>query len=246
MNFIKLAVAALLALGASTALAEPFSAEKKAEIDAMIRAYILDNPEVIVEAMQVLEQRRTQAQAASDAALVARLGDRLTNDGYSYVGGDPDGDVTMVEFLDYRCGYCKQAHEGVKALLASDPKVRFVIKEFPILGPQSTFASRAALASLKQGGDLYLAFSDALMEFQGELGEPVVFGLATEVGLDVARLRADMDDPAIAESINKTYALAREMGVNGTPAFVIGDQIVRGFVPYDTLREMVEIAREAG
>ncbi len=245
----KLVIAALgaFALSAATpAFAEGFSAEDKAAIDAQIRAYILENPEIIVEAMEVLEQRQARDKKAADRALISRMGDELFDDGYSFVGGNPNGDVTVVEFLDYRCGYCKRAHEGVQALLEGDPNIRFVVKEFPILGPESTFASRIALASLEQGNDVYAAVSDALMRHEGEMTQDEVMRIATEAGADLAQLQKDADNPEIAEHIRRTYALARQLEINGTPGFVIGDEIVRGFVPYDALRELVEDARARG
>ena len=235
-----------LMLATTPVLADEFTDAQKAELDSLIRAYLLENPEVILDAMQVLEDRQKQAQLSADAALIARLSDRLFNDGFSHVGGNPEGDVTVVEFLDYRCGYCKQAHDGVQALVASDSNVRYVVKEFPILGPDSTFAARAALAALAQGPELYEAFNAAMMRHQGDLGNRTVLRIAESVGLDGDELRAEMDNPAIAERIRTTYGLAREMGINGTPAFVSGSEVVRGYVPYDNLRELVERAREQG
>ena len=250
MSFLNKTLAAPLLIGTmlafSPAGADEFSAAQKAELDGLIRAYILENPEVIVEAMQVLEQRQQRAQQAADADLIARMGDRLMDDGFSYVGGNPDGDVTVVEFLDYRCGYCKQAHDGVQALVASDGGIRLVVKEFPILGPDSTFAARAAMASLSQSPRLYEAFNDAMMRHQGDLNQRVVLGIAESVGLDADELQAEMDSAEIAERIRTTYGLAREMNISGTPAFIIGDEIVRGYIPYDSLRELVEAARDAG
>lgn len=254
MPFLKKALAAPLilvamlfaALSTVSASADEFTADQKAELDGLIRAYIIENPEVIVEAMQVLELRQQRAQQDADAALISRLGGRLLDDGFSHVGGNPDGDVTVVEFLDYRCGYCKQAHDGVQALVATDGGIRLVVKEFPILGPDSTFAARAAMAAQAQSGELYEAFNDAMMRHQGELNQRTILGLAESIGLDADELQAEMESPAIAERIRTTYGLAREMGISGTPAFVIGNEIVRGYVPYDSLRELVEAAREAG
>ncbi|MGB0412756.1 MAG: DsbA family protein [Pikeienuella sp.] len=249
MTFLKKSLAAGAAaamLAAAPVMADEFTAAQKAELDGLIRAYILDNPEVIVDAMRVLEQRQQLAQRNADAELIARFSSRLFDDGFSHVGGNPDGDVTLVEFLDYRCGYCKQAHDGVKALIATDGNIRLVVKEFPILGPESTYAARAALSAQSQGHALYEAFNDAMMRHQGNLDQRTVIRLAEGVGLDSDELQAEMESPVIAERIRTTYGLAREMGISGTPAFVIGDEIVRGYVPYDTLRELVEAAREQG
>ncbi|MFV0474542.1 MAG: DsbA family protein [Pikeienuella sp.] len=243
----RLITAALFtAAAALPAPAAEFTPEQKAEIDQMIRAYILDNPEVLVEALQVLEERQQQQTETQDRDRIAANAETLLNDGFSHVRGAPDGDVTIVEFFDYRCPFCHKAHEAVKALMAADPKVRVVYKEFPILGPESAYASRAAMAALKQGADLYESFSDAMMENKGQLDEKTVLRLAGEAGLDMAALTADMDDPTIAANIRQTYALAREMDINGTPGFIIGDQIVRGFLTYEQLRDMIDAVREQG
>ncbi|MEX2519392.1 MAG: DsbA family protein [Paracoccaceae bacterium] len=226
--------------------AAEFSAAEKTEMNAIIREYILQNPEVLVEAMQVLEQRQNEQVKTSDQQKIATLKDAIFNDGFSHAIGNPDGDVTLIEFTDYRCPYCKRAHESVSALLEADPNVRVVIKEFPILGPESTYASRAAMAALRQGGELYERYSDAMLEHKGDLDQRAVMMLAERAGADMARLKTDMDLPEIAEQIRQTYALARELEINGTPGFIIGDEIVRGFVPYEALREKVEIARRDG
>lgn len=239
-------LAALMMIIAAPLSAQEFSDQEKAAIDAQVRAYILANPEIIVEAMTVLEQRNQDAQAEADRELLASMGDALYDDGFSHVAGNPDGDVTVVEFLDYRCPYCKRAHETVKALLASDPNVRFVVKEFPILGPDSTFASRAAMAALEQGGEMYEKYNDAMMLFQGELNQQTVMQIAAQVGLDVERLSRDVQDPEIAANIRETYALARRLDISGTPAFIVGGTIVRGFLPFDSLRELVEDQRRRG
>jgi protein-disulfide isomerase len=242
MKRIFVAFLALMTVCGGAIVAE-FSDAEKAAIDARVRAYILENPEVLLEAMQVLEQRQQLAQVAADKAMLADLGTRLYDDGFSFVGGDPNGDVTVVEFLDYRCGYCKKAHTGVQALIAGDRNIRFVVKELPILGDESVYASRAAMAAKLQGDDLYEAYSDAMMRHRGDLDKNAVYRLARSVGIDADRMLDDMGSPAIAAQIDQTRVLAREMDIRGTPAFVIGGEIVRGYVPYDTLRQLVSKAR---
>lgn len=248
MKFVKTAAcAALLSVSApALASADEFSAAEKAEIGATIREYLIQNPEVIVEAMTELERRRQESERTADQDKIAANHEAIFNDGFSRIGGNPDGDVTVVEFFDYRCGYCKKAHESVNALLGADTNIRFVYKEFPILGPESTLASRAALASRKQGEELYAEYSDAMMEHHGALDEPTIFAIAKASGVDTDQLREDMSAPEIAENIRTTYALARELGINGTPGFIIGNEITRGYVPYDQLKEMVERARKQG
>jgi len=210
-----------------------------------IRAYLLTNPQVIVEAMAILEENQKVAAAAADEELVASNADEIFNDGFSIVRGNPEGDVTVVEFSDYNCGFCKRAHTEVEKFVAADGNIRLVIKEFPILGEGSILAARAALASRAQeDGALYPEFNDALMSHRGSHSEASVMKVADAVGLDVAALRKDMESEDVRSQINRTYALAQKLDINGTPAFIIGNEVVRGFVPAARLAEFAEAARE--
>ena len=159
----------------------------------------------------------------------------------SPVSGNPQGDVTVVEFFDYRCGYCKRAFPSVMALLKADSQVRVVWKEFPILGPVSLFAARAAMAADKQG--LYHEFHVAVMGAEEELTEDTVIALAAANGLDIDRLRADMEDPAIDAYLEETRQLAQALGITGTPAFVVGDTLIPGAVDPARLQASVADAR---
>jgi len=236
------AVTAALAAGSAPAQ-EELSPAEAAAVDARIRAYILENPEVLIEALDILEQRRKAEQAGLDGDLIARNAAALFEDGDSHVFGNPDGDVTIVEFSDYRCSYCKAAHPQVAELLRSDGAVRLVLKEFPILGADSTLATRVAMAARRLDPASYAALHDAMMTFRGPLNEDSIFRLAGQTGLDEARLRAEMNVPEIADAIRRNYELARTLRIEGTPGFVIGDQIVRGFVQLDQMRALVEEAR---
>lgn len=242
------AALALPALGA-IALPAPAAAEQalndagREALRAEIRAYLLEHPEVVMEAIQELEKRRRQAQAAAEAEVVAALKDELQDDGYSFVAGNPDGDVTIVEFLDYNCGYCKKAHEDVKALVRMDGNIRYVIKEFPVLGESSVLAARAAMAAMKQGADYY-EFHDALMSHRGKLDMKTVERLAKASKVDLAQMRADMQDPEIKGKLDRTYALARQLRIEGTPTFVIGDELVRGYKPLKDLQDVVRDQRK--
>jgi len=210
-----------------------------------IRAYLLANPEVIVEAINVFEANQKLAAAAADEELVATNAKEIFEDGFSIVRGNPEGDITVVEFADYNCGYCKRAHTEVEKFVAADGNIRLVIKEFPILGEGSVFAARAALASGMQGdGALYPDFNDALMAHRGSHTEASVMKIAGEVGLDVAALEKDMQSEDVRLRINRTYELAQTLKINGTPAFVIGGEVVRGYVPADRLAQFAEVARE--
>jgi len=210
-----------------------------------IRAYLLENPEVLFEAIQILEARRETEKRDADTALIAEHRDDIFNDGASWVGGNPDGDVTLVEFSDYRCGYCKRAHPEVQALLEGDPNIRLVIKEFPILGPDSTAAARMALAALQVDPGRYGALNDALMGFEGQLTEPVAYQIAAHMGYDIAALKEAAADPAVEAQIATNYGLARKLGLEGTPSFILGDRIIRGYLPLEGMRQAVAEAREA-
>ncbi len=243
----SIAFAAFTALAtlaaAPVAAQEGLSPAQRQAVDDRIRAYILENPELLLEAFELLEQRRQQAQGGADADLIAAAAEALFDDGFSHVFGNPDGDVVIVEFSDYRCGYCKRAHPEVKRLLETDENVALVMKEFPILGPDSITAARAAMAALEEAPALYPAFHDAMMEHRGQLDEAAVFRIAAETGLDPESLRLAMAAPEIDARIRSTYALARSLRIEGTPAFVIGEQILRGMAPYATMAEMVAQAR---
>ena len=158
------------------------------------------------------------------------------------VGGNPKGDVTIVEFFDYRCPYCKQVKPIVEQVLSQDRNVRVVYKEFPILGRESVYASRAALASQKQGK--YLAYHHALMASRGQLTEETVLAVARSSGLDVEKLKRDMEDPAIEKVIADNRGLAERIGIRGTPAFIIGDQLAPGAVDTGSLKTMIDKARK--
>jgi len=207
---------------------------------AEIRAYLLENPEVLMEAIGVLERRQQEAKANQDVALVDQYRATILDDGFSYVGGNPDGDITLVEFIDYRCTYCRKAHDDVAELITSDGNIRFVVKEFPILGEQSMLSSQLAVAVLhKAGPEKYEEIGDFLMTFNGNLTDSAIAKILARFDLDPAEITAYMDDPAVMGHIGKVHELAGRLAISGTPTFVIGDDMVRGFVPLDNLRAIV-------
>ncbi|MFT4715646.1 MAG: protein-disulfide isomerase [Paracoccaceae bacterium] len=211
-----------------------------------VRAYLLDNPEVLMEAIQVLENRQQQDQAAGDDALVAANIDEINSDGFSYVGGNPEGDVTLVEFLDYRCGFCRRAHDELTKLLEADPNIRLIVKEFPILGEQSTLSARLAVATLHQAGpEAYHALGDFLITFNGNLTEKTMAAVLEKQGLNSAAIIAYMDDPAVAGHIASVNGLAGKLQITGTPTFVLGGEMIRGYVPLANMQEMVAYFRAA-
>jgi protein-disulfide isomerase len=232
-----------LDLGFQRARAEP---EAAAEVPAddfgqRVREYLFANPEVIVEAMQALEARRLQAEDGEARSVLAARAAEVFRDPDSPVGGNPEGDITMVEFFDYNCPYCRQVASVMAEAEAGDPGLRVVYKEFPILGPESVFAAKAALAADRQGR--YVEFHHALMDANGRVDETSVLSIAEKVGLDVDRLKQDMQDPAIQAEIDGNLELAQALRITGTPGFVIGDQFLRGATDLETMTGLIEAAR---
>ncbi len=212
-----------------------------ADFDRRVRDYLLKNPDVLVEAMQALEAR-TARNETNDLAIVLRdRTEEINNDSASPAGGNTEGDVSLVEFFDYNCPYCRRMGPILERMVENDPNLRIVYKEWPILGSGSTFAAKAALAAHKQGK--YVAFHQALMAGPGQANESRVLEVAEELGLDVKRLRRDMDGDDIAGAIDRNMALARALRITGTPAFIVGSEIIPGAVDMATLESSVASAR---
>ena len=220
------------------------SAEERALFREEVRAYLMENPEVIMEAVASLEERQAAQQAQADNDLVSQNADAIFNDGFSFVGGNPDGDITLVEFMDYRCGFCKRAFAEVEKLLEADGNIRFVVKEFPILGEQSLLASRYAIATKMVAGDeAYKAMHDALMTFNGDITITSLRRIADTYGLDSNSIEARLEDPAITEQLQATRVLAQQLKITGTPTFVLHDEMLRGYLPYDQLEIIIDEKR---
>lgn len=239
-----LATAAALALPAQAFDLQDMSAAERDAFRAEIRTYLLENPEVIMEAVAVLEQRQAEEQARGDSDMIKANAGALFDDGHSWVGGNPDGDITLVEFMDYRCGYCKRAFPEVESLIEADGNIRLIIKEFPILGEQSVLASRFAIATLQVAGDEgYKQVHDALMTFRGEISKPALERLAEGFDLDAEAIIARMDSDAVTEVINENRALGQRLNITGTPSFVMEDQMLRGYVPLDAMQQIADDIR---
>ncbi|HLS68131.1 MAG TPA: DsbA family protein [Kiloniellales bacterium] len=241
IRFLLTALVAAFSLNLGVPAKAQVTAAERAEVEEILRDYLLQNPELILEALERLEARNQAEQASRQQASLDAHREALEEDATSPVLGNPVGDVTLVEFFDYQCGYCKQASETLQQLLDQDSGVRLVMKEFPILGPASLVAARAALAAERQGG--YEALHWALMSHRGQLDEESVLALAAEVGLDRERLRKDMEDPGIQDSLRRNYRLAEALEIRGTPAFIVGDQLLPGAVPLERLHGAVEETR---
>ncbi|AQZ54307.1 MULTISPECIES: DsbA family protein [Martelella] len=233
-----------LALGLAIAPIAGFAQDlSDARIKELALEAIRENPQIIMEAVQLLEQQQAATQADAAADVLKNQRQSLEHDPNAPVLGNPDGDVTVVEFFDYNCPYCRRAMSEVQGLLDADQDVRLVYREWPILSEGSVFAAKAALAAREQ--DKYEEFHWALMGMEERAEEASVMRLAEEIGLDVKRLRTDMDEPEVQEHIDESMRLSQALGFNGTPSFVIGDDLVPGFVEQDQLEALVDKTRES-
>lgn len=223
------------------AAAQDATPADQAAFEARVRAYLLAHPEVIVDALRELERRQKAETEAQQRQAIAEHRDNLLSGDGDPVAGNPAGAVTVVEFFDYRCPYCKAVAKDMLATLEAEGDVRIVFKEFPILGPDSQLAAKAALAANMQSR--YLPFHMALMAHKGTLDRDAVLGIARDVGLDIVRLEQDMESVEVATVIARNLAIADSLDIGGTPAFVIGDTLVPGAVDMETLRDLVAKAR---
>jgi len=224
--------------------ASPFSQKQQDAIDRRVREYILENPEIVMQAVQILRDR--QEQQAQDARRqgVKQYAEALRDPGPLPVLGNPDGDVTIVEFFDYRCPYCRQVANLALETAKADGNVRVVYKEYPILGPDSELAARAAIAAAMQGR--YAEFHKALMNEVQTVNKDSVMRLADMMGLDVAQLKADMESEKATEAIQRTRQLGQQLQINGTPAFVVGTEVAPGAISKQKLQQMIAQARQEG
>ena len=237
------------ALIASQTAAFDVSAMNDAERQAFraeIRSYLMENPQVLMEAIGVLEERQAEAQAQGDVDLIATNSDAIFNDDHSWVSGNPDGDVVMVEFIDYRCGFCRRAHPEVTELVDTDGNIKLITKEFPILGEASVMASQFAIATLqKLGPEAYQKVNNALITMRADITPESLDRLGQELGLDTATIMPHMLSDEVQTVIAENRALAQRLQINGTPSFVLQDQMLRGYVPLAQMMALVDEKRTA-
>lgn len=251
MSMLKACFAAFLGLVALTASTGAFAeskitADQKKQIEKIIENFLLENPDVLTKAL-INAQRQQEADRA--AALKDRIKENkelIFNSKNQIVLGNPKGDITLVEFFDYNCGYCKQALNTVKKLLAEDKNLRVVMKEFPILGRQSQEASLVSLAAYRQDPKKFSEFHIKLMSTRGRSGKKKALAVAGAVGYDVAKLEADLNNPKSGDVLTESNQIASQLGIQGTPAFIIGDVIIPGFVEYDALKTLTANFRKCG
>jgi len=245
----RLVIPALFALAMCVtppaASAENFSDGQRGEIETIIKNYLISHPEVLEEAMAELTKRQAAAETEKHEASVATNADTIFNSPRGVTLGNRDGDVTFVEFFDYNCGYCKRAMSDMLDLMKSDSKLKVVLKEFPVLGEGSVEAAKVAVAVRMQdpGGKKYLDFHQKLLGGRGPADKARAMAAAKEAGLDTARIEKDIASPEVRATIEENFKLAEAMGMNGTPSYVIGKQVVVGAVGLDGLREKIGIAR---
>jgi protein-disulfide isomerase len=216
----------------------------RADLDQAIHDYLLAHPDVVLDALKAAQQQADAQAVEQSRRMIATKQKELLDSPDDLVQGNPKGDVTLVEFFDYRCPYCKQIEPSLDALLKEDGKLRIVYKEFPILGEASVYATRVALAARKQGK--YSEFHRAMMATKGDIGDETVLKVASSLGLDMNMIRADMTAPQIDKLIDTNYALADALNIQGTPAIIIGETLTPGAVDLDTLRKDIAAARGGG
>lgn len=246
LAFIAVGTGPAVSTGSSFKVAQAtdtFSAEQKKAIEGIVRDYLLNNPEILLEVSKELEKRQSAMQAAEQRRFILENRKTIFSSPHDFVFGNPNGDITVVEFFDYNCPWCKRALDEVIKLTKADPNVKIIFKEFPIFGENSLFAAKAAMASIKQGK--YIEFHTALMR-ERQVTKDNVFKIAEKVGLDVAKLKADMENPAFDAAIKTTSDVAQALGIEGTPGFIVDAKVNVGFVPMDGLVQLVGEARKAG
>jgi protein-disulfide isomerase len=239
-------LAGLVFLGAARAqeLRVPLSPEQRQAIGEVVKEYLLQNPEVLRDASLELERRSEQQQKEEQAKALSQYRSQLLSPRGATIIGNPNGRVSLVAFFDYNCPYCRASVGDIQKLVDANPELRVVLREFPILGPDSTATSRLALAVARETPDLGLRtrYYEALMKAKGSMTGSLAFTTATSMGLDSAKLKSDLKDPEIDAILRENFAAAEALGVNGTPAFIIGDQVIVGAVGAERMQATLSAA----
>ena len=249
MASFRLLASALFALALCgtppAASAQSFSDGQRGDIETIVRNYLLAHPEVLEEAMAELSKRQAAAESEKHEASVGKNAEKIFNSPRGVTIGNKDGDVTFVEFFDYNCGYCKRAMTDMLDLMKADPKLKVVLKEFPVLGPGSVEAAQVAVAARMQdpAGKKYLDFHQKLLGGRGQADKARAMAVAKEVGLDMARLEKDMASDEVKNTLQESFTIAEALGLNGTPSYVVGSDVVIGAVGLPALKERVNSTR---
>jgi protein-disulfide isomerase len=247
-TLIRLAVATLAAAFVFMAPVQgaELTADEKSAIESVVRDYILNNPEIVQEALVALEKKKQDQESAAAKAAITEMRDLIYSSKRQAVLGDPSAPITLVEFFDYNCGYCKRALSDTIAMLDADKDVKIVMKEFPILGPGSVEAARVAIAVQLLAPDRYFDFHKTLLTEKGQADGKRALAAVEEIGLDPAAVRAKMEDPEVNATLNEVYGIAQRLGLTGTPTYVLADEVVFGAVGVDELRAKIAAVRECG
>ncbi|MCY4152117.1 MAG: DsbA family protein [Aestuariivita sp.] len=234
----------MFALSASALDLSQLTDEERALLRAEVRSYLLDNPEVLFEAARIYQERQSEIEAQAEQRAISELSEALFSDSASWAGGNLEGDVTLVEFLDYRCGYCRRAAPEVEQLVEADGNIRLIVKEFPILGDESVLMSRFAIATLQiAGAAAYKQVHDRLIELQNPISNDTLRDLANDLNLKSDEIMAHMEHDSVSEVLLQNRTLAQRLNISGTPAFVLSDRVIRGFLPAADMLEVIEELR---
>jgi protein-disulfide isomerase len=248
-RFLLRSAAAIAAFGFlfSAAPAGALTDKDRPEIEAIVKDYLLKNPEILRDALDVLEKRQSQEEQNKQRQVISSNAKLIFDSPRGPVFGNPQGDVTLVEFFDYNCGYCKRAMQDVMQLTKDDPKLKVAFKEFPVLGPGSVDAAKVAVAvRMQDKGGKYVEFHRRLLGGRGEANKERALAAAKDAGFDMARIDKDLQSPEIDATLKESAQLAESLGLNGTPTFVIADELVVGAQGYDALKSKIDAARKCG
>jgi protein-disulfide isomerase len=245
-RFLAIAVAGALLTGSVLSAAAEPTAGQKADIEAVVRDYILAHPEIIGEALTTLQARHEQEQKASQAAAIKEMQEKLTDSPHQAILGNPKGAITLVEFFDYNCGYCRRAHPDMVALIKANPDLRLVMKEFPILSEGSVEAARVSVAVKDLAPASYERFHEELFQQPGAANGAKALAIAEQLGLDVAALKKAGNKPDVTENFVEAQQLAQALGISGTPSYVIGGEVIPGAAGFDALQKKVDAVRTCG
>lgn len=247
--WLKLSVLVLvgfLSVAMTNVHAQTVQNRTDADIEKLVRDYILKNPEIIVEALQTLERRREEQLAANQQRQIQANADILHASDHHVVIGNPEGDVTLIEFFDYNCGFCRQTLATVEALIEQDPQIKVILKEFPVLGPGSQEAARVSIAASKIAPEKYKELHTQLLRAEGQVNERIALALSANLGIDTDKLQSLSQTAQVEEAIGEVYQLATDLGINGTPSFIIGNELIPGAVDLNVLQDKVSAMRECG
>ena len=246
LKLTRLVLFGFLCIAMSNANAQTPQNRTDADIEKLVHDYILKNPEIIVEALQTLERRREEQLAANQRRQIQANAEILHSSDHQVVIGNPEGDVTLIEFFDYNCGFCRQTLATVEALIEQDPKIKVILKEFPVLGPGSQEAARVSIAAGKIAPAKYKDLHVRLLQAQGQVNERIALAVSADLGIDTKKIESFIQTPQADEAINEVYQLATDLGINGTPSFIIGNELIPGAVELDVLQQKVSAMRACG